>query len=189
MKARIIVKDRTTLKKLINEEIKTNGNNCDLNHIDVSQVTTLNSIFAHTDFNGDISKWDTSNVKEMRSMFLKSLFNGDISGWDVSSVKDMNSMFSDSKFNDDISNWDVSNVTEMNYMFQYSEFMGDLSKWKPFKLYMTHAMFDECNAPVPYWVNLDSIEIRQKTIEAYWLSRELKEELSEKEIFEKKLKI
>jgi hypothetical protein len=189
MKTKIIAKDRTTLKKIIVEEIKANGVNCDLNHIDISQITTLNSIFSHINFNGDISKWDTSNVKEMRCLFLKSTFNGDISKWDVSNVRDMNSMFSDSKFNNNISEWNVSNVKDMNYMFQYAEFNQDLSIWKPFNAYMTHAMFDECNATVPYWVNLDSSEIRKKTIKAYWFSMELNNELNKNGNFEKRLKI
>lgn len=189
MKPTIVAKDRTTLKKLVDQEIASNGNNCDLNHINISQVTTLNFIFGSTEFNGDISKWDTSNVEEMRGLFLKSSFNGDISEWNVSKVRDMNSMFSDSKFNGDISKWDVSSVRDMNYMFQYSIFNGDLSNWKPFSLYMEHATFDECNAPQPYWANLASKELRQKAIEAYLLNLELKKELSDNGKLEKKIKI
>jgi len=189
MKTKVIAQDRTILKKLIDQEIADNGNNCDLNYIDISQITTLNLIFANSKFNGDISQWDTSNVTEMRCMFLKSSFNGNISGWDVSKVKDMNSMFSDSQFNGDITNWNVSSVTDMNYMFQYSMFNRDLSKWKPFNLYMKHAMFDECKAPQPYWVNLESKEIRQKAIEAYLLHVDLKAELDENGTLQKKIKI
>jgi surface protein len=189
MKPIIIVKDRTTLKRLIDQEIADNGNNCDLNHIDISQVSNINMIFAHIQFNGDISKWDTSNVTEMRCLFLKSSFNGDISAWNVSKVNDMNSMFADSKFNRDISNWDVSSVTDMNYMFQYSKFNQDLSNWKPFNLYMKHGMFDECNAPCPYWLNFDSKELREKAIEAYWFKEELNKELSKIGKLNKKIKI
>ena len=116
MKNKIIATDKT-IKTIIKQEIEKYGLNADLNHIDVSNVTDMHSMFENSKFNGDISKWDVSNVTNMHSMFFKSKFNGDISQWDVSNVTNMSSMFFESKFNGDISQWDVSNVTNMHNIF------------------------------------------------------------------------
>ena len=82
------------LVEMIKEEINRNGNNCSLNHIDVSQIEDMANLFDDTKFNGDISEWDVSNVTNMFQMFRNSLFNGDISEWDASKVKIMYGMFS-----------------------------------------------------------------------------------------------
>ena len=158
--------NKRELQELINQRIKEQGHNCDLNDIDVSRVEDMSRLFCDSKFNGDISKWDVSNVKDMDSMFSRSDFNSDISKWDVSSVKYMDNMFSDtkfngdlskwdtsnvegmsgvfynSKFNRDISDWDVSSVVNMNSMFSRSKFKGDLSKWNVSNvMYMIHMFY------------------------------------------------
>ena len=110
-------KTKNELKQMIEDEMDKNGNECSLNHIDVSKITDMSRLFYFSKFNGDISEWDVSNVTDMSYMFYNSKFNGDISNWDVSNVTDMSYMFYDSKFNGDISNWDVSDVTDIRYMF------------------------------------------------------------------------
>ena len=87
-------KTKEELKEIINQRIKEEGNEVDLNDIDVSTITDMSNLFKGTDFNGDISQWDVSNVTDMRDMF-----------------------YGCSNFNQDISNWDVSNVIDMSYMF------------------------------------------------------------------------
>ena len=103
-------KTKDELKDIIKQRIESEGNECDLNDIDTSNITDMSNLFAYSRFNGDISKWDVSNVTNMDSMFACSKFNNDISNWDVSNVINMEDMFIISKFNSDISNWDVSNV-------------------------------------------------------------------------------
>ena len=112
-------KTKKELKDIINKRIKQEGNEVDLNDIDVSKITDMSELFIETDFNGDISGWDVSNVTNMNTMFAWcEAFNQDISNWDVSNVTNMNAMFYGCKsFNQDISSWDVSKVKNMNNVF------------------------------------------------------------------------
>jgi hypothetical protein len=59
--AKKIKVDNDTIYDVLVEEIERLGNNADLNHIDVSKVTNMSSLFNDDDgvtlkFNGDISK-------------------------------------------------------------------------------------------------------------------------------------
>ena len=124
--------DWDELDRLILNTMEIYGNNCNLNWIDVSEMTEMDELFSENccgKFKGDISRWDVSKVKTMCMMFYGSEFNGDISGWNVSRVEIMCEMFQRSKFTGDISGWDVSRVENMNSMFEYSDFNGDISGW------------------------------------------------------------
>ena len=136
-KAKYFPQTKEELKNLIRQRVKEDGNEVDLNDIDVSAITDMSRLFQDlsfdsSNFNGNISAWDVSNVTNMNSMFYRcTRFNGDISKWNVSKVTDMSLMFdSCESFNQDISNWDVSNVTNMNGMFfDCYVFNQNLSKW------------------------------------------------------------
>ena len=60
---------REELKNIIKERIKSEGNEVDLNDIDVSNITDMSRLFEDLDFNGNISNWDVSNVKNYIAIF------------------------------------------------------------------------------------------------------------------------
>ena len=96
----------------------------DISHWDVSQVTTMASMFYDArSFNQSINKWNVSNVRTMEGMFCRARsFNKPLSDWDVSNVTNMRSMFDGATcFNQPLANWDVSSVTNMSYMFASDE--------------------------------------------------------------------
>ena len=147
-------KTKGELNSIIRERIKNEGNECDLNDIDVSEITDMSSLFTWSRFNGDISRWDVSNVISMTNLFNSSYFNGDISNWNVSSVEDMKHMFAFAeKFNGDISKWDISKVKNMEGMFRDSKFNQDISNWDVSNVKNTHDMFYNCPIEEKYKPN------------------------------------
>ena len=83
MPEKIIARDHDHLVLLIEEAIEEKGPKCDLNFIDVSQVTDMHDLFADRGFRGNISEWDVSNVKDMEDMFYGSALetSGKIPAW------------------------------------------------------------------------------------------------------------
>lgn len=133
------------LRKLVEDRIKKEGRNVDLNDIDTSKITDMTGIFKDLSFNGNISNWNVSNVTNMSRMFYnnKKLISIDLSKWDVSKVENIAFMFKNCsslskiqlpKFNNvittvgmfedctslirfDISNINFENVEKCQYMF------------------------------------------------------------------------
>ena len=138
------VQNKDILISIIEKYIKIFGDNCNLNWIDVSNVTNMSYIFYDSNFNGDISQWNVSNVTVMCEMFYASKFTGDISQWNVSNVTDMSCMFMFSKFNGNISQWNVSSVINMASMFYKSVFNGDISNWDVSNVTDKYKMFFKC---------------------------------------------
>ena len=86
-------KSNGELNRIINERISKEGPYCDLNNIDVSQITDMSYLFYKSEFNGDISKWNVSNVENMSNMFAYSRFNQDISKWKINEFCDVRHIF------------------------------------------------------------------------------------------------
>jgi surface protein len=163
-------KDKDELRKIIIDRIKKEGNECDLNDIDVSKITDMSRLFdaiplsvggnpVFQNFNGDISMWNVSNVHNMHYMFRRCYkFNCDLSMWDVSNVEDMGEMFNECyEFDYDISGWDVSNVENMRCMFeQCHSFDCNLSRWNVSKVEDIGWMFWNCEK---FNQNLDSWDV------------------------------
>lgn len=158
------------LSIMIINEIKRNGINCSLNHIDTSKITSMSYLFRGNlpgisisdeqllrSFNGDISEWDVSNVTEMVCMFAKSNFDGDLSGWDVSNVRNFGNMFCASKFtgkNGNIGKWKLNNAVRLHNMFKETKFNGDISEWTVSSVETFECMFQdnsEFNQPIGKW--------------------------------------
>ena len=93
--AKYFPRTKEELIDIIEQHIEEEGNEADLNDIDVSAITDMSELFAYnSNFNGDISSWDVSKVTNMSYMFWNChSFNQDLSRWDVSSVTDMKYMF------------------------------------------------------------------------------------------------
>jgi len=116
--------------------------NGDISLWDVSNVKSMEGMFALCNFDGDISSWNVSNVLNMSNMFFQSEFRGDISNWNVSKVTNMSCMFADTSFNPDISGWDVGNVQYMYAMFYRNNgFDRDISEWNISQVYGIDQMF------------------------------------------------
>lgn len=118
MPTKIKVPDVSQLRMQIEMSINTHGVGANLNHLDVSLLTDLSSVFADSPFNGDISEWNVSNVRTIAKMFQGGAFNGDISRWDVSNVRNMDYAFHAGRFTQDLSGWNVAKVESMEGMFQ-----------------------------------------------------------------------
>ena len=86
-------KTKDELKKIIKDRISNEGTDCDLNDIDTSLITEMNSLFYQSKFNGYISDWDVSNVTNMQRMFQDSKFNHDISNWKINRACNITDIF------------------------------------------------------------------------------------------------
>lgn len=83
------------LRSLIEQRIEIEGNEVNLNDIDVSAITDMSKLFMNMEnFNADISEWDVSNVTDMLFMFFGcQSFNQDLSEWNVLNVTDASNVF------------------------------------------------------------------------------------------------
>ena len=154
------VKDKAELHQIISYIVYEIDPCANLNWLDVSNITNMNSMFQDMPFNGNISEWDVSQVKDMAKMFNQCIqFTGEntnLSNWNVSNVENMNAMFNTCSFNgihNDLANWDVSKVKDMGDMFAYTVFNSDISKWDVSHVEYMDSMFQYSifNQPIGNW--------------------------------------
>ena len=74
-------KSKEELEEIIKSEIYKNGNECSLNHINVSKITDMADLFFGSKFNGDISDWDVLNCRKMKFMFDNSPLENNTPKW------------------------------------------------------------------------------------------------------------
>jgi surface protein len=121
----------------------------------VSNVTNMEYMFAHSDFNEPLEKWNVSNVTNMYCMFYGSFFRQPLEKWNVSNVTNMSYMFCKSSFNHPLEKWNVSNVTDMRNMFQRAGlFNQPLEKWNVSNVKDMRFMFcgaQAFNQPLEKW--------------------------------------
>lgn len=140
-----------TIKDLVIRELEKQGEEADMNHIDVSEVTNMTNVFRLKAFKGDVSEWNVSNVTIMDAMFLGCKgFNGDLSRWDVSKVYSMSKMFGlDSQFEGiGLEKWKINkDIQYLDEMFiGCKAFNRDISSWNldAKKLKRCAGMFKNC---------------------------------------------
>jgi len=63
---------KAELEQIIKNRIDKEDFECDLNDINVSQISDMSYIFSHFQFNGDISKWVLHKGVSMIMMFYNS---------------------------------------------------------------------------------------------------------------------
>lgn len=123
--------------------------------LDVSNLTSLNSLFYCCDQLRDISglsAWNTSNVTNMMSLFsnCSQLANiKPLTNWDTSKVTDMSFIFSACSALSDISplsNWKTGKVESLSYAFAFCPKITDLrpiEKWDTSKVTDMSYMFQQ----------------------------------------------
>ncbi len=126
------------LVQRVKQEIKAYGARCDLNHIDVSHLASLQAVFMNSDFNGDISRWDVSRATKMSGMFQGSQFNGDISGWRPVALKEAYEMFRDCPFQGDLSGWELPALSPKSDNMVAQPFLGKVPNWHHYDMNMAH---------------------------------------------------
>ena len=137
IKMKIIKAENKTIYEIVFAEIKKLGYNADLNHIDVSKVTKMNSLFSFNNtvikFDGDISKWNVSNVTTMFQLFYNSNFNGNIDSWDLSKLKDADLMFRHSKRTNDLGKIKFHPNVSDYLVLDGSDYTGEFNTQQYFK--------------------------------------------------------
>jgi surface protein len=105
--------------------------NSNINHWDVSHVTSMGRVFNNTSFNQPLNSWDVGNVTRMELMFNgDTSFNQPLNSWDVGNVTDMSLMFAHTSFNQPLNSWDLTNASVIVGMFQNNtSFNQPLNSW------------------------------------------------------------
>lgn len=132
----IRVKNLGMLRDLVSERVELSSKEgkgfVDLNDLDVSKLTSLDSAIQDSHLPIDVSRWDVSNMESTFDAFKGCSFVGSLKNWNVSKIKNMRLMFCACTFNEpqDFSKWDVANCENFQAMFNGAkgEFLG-IERW------------------------------------------------------------
>ena len=118
--------------KLICEIYK--GESINLNWLDMSGVTELNSTFNNVvNIKVDISGWDVSSVTKLWKTFEKSNIEFDASDWELINCEELDGTFHEAQqISKSIETWKFGKLKSMRQCFDGIEseyFFPDLSKW------------------------------------------------------------
>ena len=143
---RVQPSSKDELRSIIEQELKRQGPDADLNFIDTS--FTVRTACPH-DVITDMSylfrrSYDKGHVNDSVVFYIRDI---KIDSWDVSNVVNMYRMFSDQMhFNCNLSHWDVRNVENLDFAFHgCSKLRCDLSGWKPCAKHISWVTFDGCD--------------------------------------------
>ena len=126
--------NKAELRFIIEQELRQQGSDADLNFIDTSEITDMSYLFNGLCIrNIKIDEWNISNVTDMDCMFMGCCeLNADLSSWDTKNVRRMNRMFSNCfDFKCDLSSWNVSNVIYYNSIFNLCNNMSNNPQLQP----------------------------------------------------------
>lgn len=124
------------LRSIIEQELKRQGPDADLNFIDTSLITDMSNLFRRS--------YDKGHVDDSVVFYIRDI---KIDRWDTSNVTNMYAMFSGQMyFNCDLSVWDVRNVKNLDFAFHGCyKLRCDLSGWKPCAKHISWVTFDGCD--------------------------------------------
>lgn len=131
-----------------------------LSNLDISGITDLSYIFAHSLFGIKIKKFESNDcniydgiVDKALSKLEKKQEINDISKWDVSNVTDMSYLFQNFSFFGDISNWNTSKVENMTGIFyETNYFSSDINTWNVSSVTnMTYAFYNGISKNISDW--------------------------------------
>lgn len=109
------------------------GMNENINNWNVSKVRDLSSAFLKTpNFNQPLNNWVLTNVNTIRGVFKEAVkFNQPLNDWNISGVNDLSQVFNGAeKFNQPLDTWDVSNVNDFSVVFSGADaFNQSLGGW------------------------------------------------------------
>ena len=107
-------------------------NGGELGNWNLSEVTSIQAIFAYSSMNENINNWNVSNVEDLSAVFLgASEFNQPLNSWVLTNANSISGIFNDAaKFNQPLNNWNISGVSSLAHVFNGAEeFNQPLDNW------------------------------------------------------------
>jgi hypothetical protein len=151
---KVIPRDSTDLKRIVQKYIKNNNDAIDIAFVDVSGISSFRRLFFMTPFNGWISDWDMSNavnldmtfygckrfnqrlkwklpnVVSMKLTFAHTNYNQPLGDLNPVKLENMTLTFINSKYNHPLP-WYLPNLKYMYRTFYKSAFNHSIESWKP----------------------------------------------------------